>query len=166
MSATKRRYAEPAPVEAAEAFDTTPVPRAKVQRVTNVDIDRCAAWVIPMIQEDFGGPAPELIHRWMRTWSIDNQFSFVCTENAVGLAMLVYDPLSPMPVVQEMFLYVRQGRQFKHEGLEIYKHFAGWMRLNHAGRFRFFDSPGAPMDELRKLFPGLQEQKMWYIDNE
>jgi hypothetical protein len=40
------------------------------------------------------------------------------------------------------------------------------MRLNHAGRFRFFDSPGAPMDELRKLFPGLQEQKMWYIDNE
>lgn len=165
MSATKRRYVEPAAPEPSVEFNTVPPPPPVVRRVTPTDFEQTAGWVIPMIQEDFGGPSSMLVYRWMRSWATDNQFSFVCTDNAVGLAMLANDPLVPVPTVQEIFLYVRPGRQYKHEGLEIYKHFAAWMRMNHAGRFRFYDTPGAPMDELRKLFPDLQEQKMWYVDN-
>jgi len=163
MSATKRRFAEVATPEDGPVFDTSPI-KQTVRRVTSVDIDQCAAWIIPMIQQDFGDPGREMIYRWMRQWSTDNNYSFVCTDNAVGLAMLSFEPMSPIATVQEVFLYVRPGRQYKPEGLEIYKHFAAWMRMNNAGRFRFWDSPGAPMDDLRALFPDLQEQKMWYID--
>ena len=87
-----------------------PVPVAvPIHRVIPTGIEQLAGWAIPMIQEDFGNPPLPVIQRWMRAWAMDNQYSFVATDNAVGLSTLVYEPLFADPIVQNIFLYVRNG---------------------------------------------------------
>ena len=160
----KRRFSEVKEPEELEPFSTTPPPPTFVRRVTAENLDAQIGWAVPLIQEMFGHPSRELIYRWARMWASENQYNFVYTNNGVALAVLSFEPCMPSAIVQEVFICVRPGNQFKHEGLKIYEHFATWAKTTQAGRFRFYDTLGAPMNEIRKLFPDLEEQKMWYVD--
>jgi len=158
-----RKFPVAAPPSSPPSVTMDPTPVAvPIHRVIPTDIERLAGWAVPMIQEDFGNPPLPVIQRWMRAWAMDNQYSFVATDNAVGLSTLVYEPLFADPIVQNIFLYVRNGA--KNEGIELYKHFYGWMKLNRAVKFRFHDSAGQPTAELKSVFGNLQYQKMWYAD--
>jgi hypothetical protein len=99
----------------------------------------------------------------VQQWPNDNTFCFVGTPNGLGLAVLLYEPLRSDPTVQEIFLYVR-GAENKHEGVEIYQHFAQWAKLLRAWRFRWNASAGAPMDEVKAAFPKMRADRLWYVD--
>ena len=157
-----RRVAEIVPPPPPPVFDTSPV-RSFVKRLTQADLP-AYAWLLPMLQEDFNGPSMETLARWTRSWESDNQFSFVGTPNAAGVAMLMPLPLRPGLIVQELFMLVRDGSH-KLEGVEIYKHWAAWMKTARADRFQFHDCLGAPMAEIKAVFPRLLYQKMWYVED-
>lgn len=163
--AAKRRFVEPPPAPAAPVFDTTPVFHT-VQRIAGGLIDQYATWLTPLLQEDFGNPAPGTVMRWMRSWAMDNQFNFVGTPNAAGLAVANYAPLTAFPIVEEVFLYVQGGEENEGEGLEIYRHFHRWAKMSNAHRLVFNYSRGAPNGKIMREFPGLTKRQIWSLDIE
>jgi len=158
-----RKFPEAPPPPPPEEFNTTPPPKSVVARVLPTTFAQYAEWAIPMLQEDFGNPSRSVILRWVQQWPNDNTFCFVGTPNGLGLAVLLYEPLRSDPTVQEIFLYVR-GAENKHEGVEIYQHFAQWAKLLRAWRFRWNASAGAPMDEVKAAFPKMRADRLWYVD--
>lgn len=158
-----RPFPEPPPPPEAVEFNTTPPPRPIVSRVLPTTFAQYAEWAVPMLQEDFGNPLRSTILRWVQQWPNDNTYCFVGTPNGIGLAVLLYEPLRAEPVVREIFLYVR-GAENKHEGVEIYKHFAQWAKLSRAWRLRLNYSGSAPMPEIKAAFPKVAYERLWYVD--
>ena len=159
-----RKFVAPQQNAQTTVFDTVTPAKAPVSRVMPTDIDDRLSWDIALIQEDFGEPPLAVILRWMRTWSMDNQFNFAHTENAIGLAMLSNEPLTSDQIVQELFVYAKAGH--RAEALDIYQHFHKWMKTSRAVRFRFNHSGGVGARELEQIFGPLKSERMWYVEAE
>ena len=154
MSATKTRTF-PVAAEATTpevVFDTTAVPQ-NVRRVLPTELE-AVSWIMPMLQEDFGNPPLEVVLRWMRIWCSDNQYSFVRTENAVGLACLDREDMRFYSLVRERFTYVKPG--CLAEGLDIYRHWFQWGKTAKAERFEFTMVDGAPVGPIKRMFAAVQ----------
>lgn len=154
----------PVPVEVRETekpkFVTIP-PKQDVRRVTPADVDAIAPWFAPILQEYYGAPLGTIL-RWMRTWSMENQYNFIQTAHGAGVAQAVNDPLSPYPRVEEIFMAIQPG--YDVEGFSIYAHWAGWGKTIGADEFRWNYILNAPLQELRTLFPNMQKRQVWFVE--
>lgn len=164
VQTAKRRQAElpPPPLPAPPTFVTTPAPAKPVRRLTGADMDRHLPWLVPMMVEDYGYRSDTVL-RWLRSWESDNQFSLVCTDDGVGLAMMDLEPLGGAKVVKEIFLYIRTN-EGKPEGVQIYQHWCQWGKMSGASRFRFYHSANTPTHDLRAVFPKMAHDRVWFVD--
>ena len=150
------------PTTESVTFDTTTPSRQPVRRLLPAEVDNYAAWLVPLIQQYWGDPAPQVVMGWLRSWSLSNQHNIGCTDNAVGLAQLVMDPMHPVPRVEEVFLFCKPGHT--EDGIAIYAHWGRWAKTAGADEFRFNHVIGAPIDKVKEVFPDLQYRKMWFTE--
>ena len=150
----------PAP---AVVFDTTPV-RQAVRRLSQVDIEREAAWLIPAIQDHWNGPSTTIVMGWLRLWMHDNSYNVAITESGqtVGLAIMCHDAMDPEHVVEQVFLFHKPGS--KEDGVEVYNHFLAWARLVKAKEFRFPKAAAETRDLLRDAIPGFKWRSNCYVE--
>lgn len=151
------------PENDAPVFVTTAV-QSTIHRVFGENFETYAQWIAPLIQQAWGNPPMGTVFGWMRMWALSNEYSFVGTQNAAGLAQLVHDPMCPNPRVEEVFLFVRNDAT--EEGLDIYRHWSKWMATMRADEFRFNHVQGAPISAIKTVFPGLKRREMWYVEAE
>ena len=156
-----RKYPAPVEVEKPVEFITEPV-KVDVRRMTQSDIDKHSPWLVPMIQEFFGGPSVSVVAGWLRMWLLSNEYNIACTDNAVGLAMLQYDPLDPVPMVQEIFTFSQDG--FVKDDISIYRHFIQWGKSVRASEFRFGKPAGDRKELLKAELPGFRWRSICYME--
>jgi len=133
-------------------FDTTPV-KQDVRRVLVTDFAEIA-WAIRMLQEDYGMPPMEWVTRQMRMWSNDSQYSFIRTDNAVGLACILQEHMRFYPTVREVFSYARAGSE--GEVFSLYRHWYRWAKTSQADRVEVQFIDKAPLPELKKIVSQMQ----------
>jgi hypothetical protein len=160
----KQAFPAPAPAEPPEiVFDVTPV-RRSVRRLTQADVDRHADWLVPLIQEQWGGPSLRTVNGWLRLWMSDNAFNIACTDNAVSLAMIDHDPMDPRTVIQEVFTFCRDG--FAADEVVLYQHFIRWGASMQAVRFQFSKVEGERKERMKSVFPDFRWRSICYLDIE
>lgn len=134
-----------------------------IRRVGGEDLTRMQQWLVPLIQEHWGdAPNVGTVNNWIRGWQMSNEFCFVCTDMAVGLAQVTHDPQDPTPVIEEVFLFCQRGGEA--DGVEIYNHWVRWGKGMRALEFRFSRGKGAPIDRLKAAFPKLQYRRICYVE--
>lgn len=146
----------------APVFDTTTPSRAAVRRMLPAEVDTYASWLVPLIQQYWDDPAIATVKGWLRMWSLSNHYNLGCTDDAVGLAQLVHDPMHVKPRVEEVFMFCKPGHT--EDGIAIYAHWARWAKTAGADEFRFNHVMGAPIDGIKAIFPDLQYRKMWFTE--
>ena len=134
-----------------------------IRRVDGHELVRLRPWMVPLIQENWGGaPNAGTVENWIRGWQMANDFCFVCSDLAVGLAQVAHDPQDPTPVIEEVFLFCQRGGEA--EGVEIYQHWVRWGKSMRASEFRFSRGKGSPMDRLKAAFPNMQHRRSCYVE--
>ena len=156
------QYAQAAP-EPQVVFDTTPVHRA-VTRLDVKDLEQIGHWLIPAIQEQWGGPSVTVVNGWLRLWMHDNSYNIAVTDTkeSVGLAVMAHDPMDPDVVVEQVFLFHAPGS--KADGLSVYGHFLTWARLVKAKEFRFEKAAAEVRDKLKEAIPGFKWRSNCYVE--
>ena len=154
-------YAVP-PVQDGPVFDTTTPSAKPVRRMTAIEVENYASWLIPLIQQYWDNPSQATVFGWLRMWCLDNQYNIACTDHSVGLAQLAHDPMNPRPHVEEVFLFCHPDHT--EDGITIYEHWGRWAKTSNACEFRFNHVQGAPRDKIREIFPDLQYRKLWFVE--
>jgi len=141
---------EPVPENRQEiVFDTTTKADLSVSRFMYEDLLTIGPWLATRLRMD---RRPDLSDRmvigWLRGCMDNNLFCLLKNENAVGLAQITYDPLDPRPVLEELFVYTKDGCEA--DGLPILDRFIEWGKQMQAFRVVFggeSDVPGQMIEE-------------------
>ena len=106
-------------------------------RFTVADTPVYGNWLISRIEAKWPGYTRSWYENKIRGWSFNNQFFFVRTENAIGLARVFHDEMIAEPVVQEIFLFLRKFREHEAEGIKVMKETESWAATMRACRYEF-----------------------------
>ncbi len=102
-----------------------------VRRFDLVKLNSHGRWVLPRLMEVY----PHLTERsaagWLATLVNNNEFLFLETDDAVGLAQAVQaHMLQQKPIVQEHFVFCRERENKEHrtQAAGMYDRFAAWAK--------------------------------------
>jgi len=116
---------------------STPNP-AIIRRVEMPDLMRLQDWLAGRLHEMHPEATAAGIKGFLVNCVNANEWWFVHTEKACGLAQLVRIPLEPQPVVQDHFVFMRKDDENDIEGPEqaasIYPAMASWAAHQNASR--------------------------------
>ena len=114
--------------EASLIVDTPPVP---VSRVAMPDLDFWGPWLLHRLRHRFSHLNDRMFAGWVRSCMESNEFLFVRSAHAIGLAQIIRSPLQPVADVLEVFVLIRDGDVA--EGVALYDEFRRWT-LNMGAR--------------------------------
>ena len=149
------------PPEPKVVFDTSPVKKV-TRRLSDADLQKHASWLIPAIQERWGGPSVVMVNGWLRQWRMGNEYNIACTDNAVALAELSHDPLDPVPVIREVFMFCPD--EHAEDMVALYWHFVRWGRSVKASEFRFSKPAAERKEMLKTMIPGFKWRSNCYLE--
>lgn len=95
-----------------------------------------------------------------RQWCDSTEFLFIRTDNAVGLAYLVFSPIHGRADVQDGFVFVREGQSA--DGQAIYAHFKRWAESMNARDVLPMGLSDWDKAGLREVFGRLDKLDQWY----
>lgn len=121
-----------------------------VHRFDLGDIDRMGMWLVKRIREMFKDADDRTVIGWMRSCIQSNEYMFLCSEDAVGLAVMLREPLHRQPIVDEIFVVVRNGAT--HEGVAIYREIKRWAGAVGARRCQVRVEGDVPRDMIKTVF--------------
>jgi hypothetical protein len=131
-----------------------------VRRFDLGDIDRMGMWMIQRLRKVFPEADDRMIIGWLRACILSNEHFFVCTENAVGLAIMSREPLHTTPIVDEIFVLCRDGAV--HEGVEIYKEMKRWTGNLGARRCQVRTDGDVSREKIKQAFGTLYIYEVVY----
>lgn len=143
-------------------FDTGTPAVGTAWRFNMEDIQLTSSWLVPRLRERWSRVTDTSFVGWMRSFMADNQFSFMRTENAVGLAQLINDPMSPDLIVDEIFVWTTPGHE--KEGGAIYDHWKRWGIGVRAVEFRFGYDTDVPIPVIRAVVGGKRTRTIQYVN--
>jgi len=121
---------------------------AIIRRMELPDLTQLQDWLAFRLHERHPEAAAAEIKGFLRNCIYSNEWWFVRTEQACGLAQLIRLPLEPQPVVQDFFVFMRQHDENDIEAPEqaasIYPAMASWAAHQNASRIiipRYSDVP-------------------------
>ena len=126
----KKRAAREAPLVVTE-------PLVPLLRVSMPDLDAWGPWLLKRLKHRFPHLSDRMFHGWLRGCMESNEFLFVRSTNAIGLAQVVRSPLQPMADVMEVFVLLKEEQIA--EGVAIYDEFRRWT-LNMGARDLIVDN--------------------------
>ena len=104
--------------------------------MNKIDMQRHGEWLIPKVQDRFGGPSVQTVNGWIRNWTNSNEYNLACTDHAVSLAIATHDLANYDSVIEEVFTFSHDG--FRSDEITLFRHFIQWGKGIHASEFRFF----------------------------
>ena len=147
MAATK-------PNKSPESTSTDPV---KTWKFNAPDLSDMGLWMLNRLSQK----APHLNDRnfvgWLRNCMESNEFMFIRSQNAVGLAQRVSDVFDPVPRVVELFVWVRD-REKMGEAATIYAEFQRWAVSLGSKEMLIERDTDAPLEMLKAHFGTLYER--------
>lgn len=100
-------------------------PPPVASRMTSPLLRDWAEFLFERLKGRFPHLSQGMFFGWLNSCLESNEFIFVQSTNAVGMAQLVRSPLQPQNDVQEVFVLTR-GKGYDDEALAIYDAFRRW----------------------------------------
>ena len=116
---------------AAQAREETPAPVAPPEEVVTVrrfclpDLQTHGLWLYEKLQPKFPHISQQYLTAWIRGAIETNQYYFVCTDKAAGIAQANHRPLVPQPYVDVIFVHSIDDSDRGHEPA-IYQAMERW----------------------------------------
>ena len=129
----------------------TKIRRIEVRRFSRPDLDRCGPWLLPRLVLSFPQQNERQIASWISSLLHSNEFLFVCSDNAVGLAQLQRaDIFQVETIVVERFVFAATNQPAHiEEAAEMYVRFADWAK-HHGARFvQVMEQTDVPADTVK-----------------
>jgi len=142
----------PAPVALPEV-DTTSPAFGEITRFTAADIPTWGEWLLARIQERFPQWNRASMHGRLMGFISSNQFMFVKTGEAVGLATVAHEPMDSTPFVREVFLFMT-GDDAKKDAIKIMKEFERWAKTIRAKRLDLWVCSDLQRDDVVRAVNG------------
>ena len=101
----------------------------RARRFELPDLDTHAKWVLPRLLAAYPHLNERSVLNWLRAILYNNEYMFLYTDHAVGLAQVVAGhTLAPKSVVQERFVWVenKDDKQQISDAAQFYTHFHIW----------------------------------------
>lgn len=103
------------------------IARIPVTRFTAGDIDQYKGWLFPKLRRMFPDTHDRILTGWLRGVAENNEINSMKAKHAVGLAQVSRQPLTPIPTVRELFVFIEdESDDAKIDGAAIYKQFGQW----------------------------------------
>ena len=124
------------------------------ERFFIADIDRVGTWLVKRIRERYAFMDERQILTWLRSVMSSNEWLFIKTQHAVGLANMQRMPMRMVPFVQEVFVLIMDANEESQieEGLNIYRHFRKWADSMSASELRVDIFSDVPLKYQKKEF--------------
>ncbi len=131
---------------------------ALTRRFFGSDLEEMGPWLLTRLKAKYANLNELNYVGFFRGCMSGNEWLFLRTDHAVGLANLRYEPLNPVAYVEEVFVLCKEGpeprRAQQEEMLDIYRHFRDWME-SHGARLSILDRfTDLPLGMLKKEFEG------------
>lgn len=113
-----------------------------VRRFGLADFEPMGVWLVERLRERIPSLSDRGLAGWLRGAITSNEQLLICTDNAVGMAQIVRQPLLPAPQVEEIFVFTRN--EAIEDGMAIYAEFRRWAEGIGASRLdvdRWSDVP-------------------------
>lgn len=103
------------------------IARVPVTRFTTGDIDQYKGWLFPKLRRMFPDTHDRILMGWLRGVAENNEINSMKAKHAVGMAQVSRQPLTPIPTVRELFVFIEdESDDAKIDGAAIYKQFGQW----------------------------------------
>lgn len=131
-----------------EKPDEAPAPVVTVRRFGLNDLQTHGLWLYEKLQKRFPHVEQGHLTAWIRSAIETNQFFFVCTDKAVGMAQSNHRPLDPVPFVDVVFVESLDDTDRSHEPV-IYKDMARWGKSMGAGELNYGELNGEQITAIK-----------------
>ena len=102
-----------------------PIPDIICRRFNLPDMSEMGLWLFKRLESRYPTAPDSTFSGWLRGAMESNEYHFVRTDNAVGLAQIYRLPLDPQAHLTEVFVLVKDQDALP-EGAEIYRAFKRW----------------------------------------
>ena len=140
------------PIKPPEVDTTTPA-FGEITPFTAADIPVWGEWLLARIQETWPFWDQASLHGRLMGFSSSNQFLFVKTGEAVGLATVAHEPMDSTPFVREVFLFITNP-DAKKDGLKIITEFKRWAKNIRAKRLDLWIASDLTREEILRHVDG------------
>jgi len=107
-----------------------------VRRFGLPDLQTHGLWLYEKLKKRFPHVAQSDLTAWIRGAIETNQFFFICTDRAVGMAQSNHRPLEPVPFVDVVFVESLDDTDRSHEPA-IYRDMTRWGKSMGAGELNY-----------------------------
>lgn len=142
----------PEPIKPPEVDTTTPA-FGEITPFTAADIPVWGEWLLARIQERWPQWERASLHGRLMGFASSNQFLFVKTGEAVGLAAIAHEPMDSTPFVREVFLFITNPDANK-DALKIITEFKRWSQTIRAKRLDLWIASDLARDEVVRHVKG------------
>jgi len=149
MQIEPRRPGRP-PKQISEASVTVEdIPVVSVRRFNLPDLSIHGLWLHDRLKDKYPHVSEQYLAAWIRGAIETNQYLFICTEKAVGLAQANHRPLEPKPFVEEIFVFTMEDGDLSHLAA-IYREFKRWGKGMDASEIVFGELTDARQSDIKK----------------
>lgn len=127
---------ETATVAAEEAAPKAPRKPVEVRRFCLPDIEPFGAWMVARLRERWSYLTDRTMVSFVRGAMDSNQYFFVRTDDAIGMAILDHEPMTATPFAREVFVLMRdvEDSQQAREVMAIYAQMRNWAKAQSCDR--------------------------------
>jgi hypothetical protein len=100
------------------------LPAVAISRFGLADFEPMGVWLVERLRERIPDLSDKMLAGWLRGAIVSNEQLLLRSENAVGMAQIAHQPLLPQPIVEEVFVFVRN--EAVEEGMAMYGEFRRW----------------------------------------
>ena len=141
-------------------FDTNTPAFKEVTALNGADIRAWTPWLFARFRERFPVTQDRTFSSWLAGWMNDNNCVVYKTGKACGLATILFLPMSPHPVLYEVFMFTHGGKGSHIQAEKIYKEFLRWGKMFGAHEFLVWHWSDVPNEHLKTMLGAVGREQL------
>lgn len=131
-----------------------------VRRFGINDVQDMGLWILECLKPDYPHLTEQTLAGWLRGCMENNEYCFVRTANAVGLAVRGSKTLESRPTVDEVFVLARAGHN--DEAGAIYGQFRSWAKGINASEMHVGYNSDFTLAKIKAVLGPIKE-RVWHV---
>jgi hypothetical protein len=126
------------------------------------DLQTKGTWLLGRLKEFYKNSSEIELLSWLRGVMTSDQFLFVHTENAIGLAQITREALSAKPKVKELFVLCASEDDYE-QGAYLYSVLRDWAAAVGASEFIVETFTDVPRDMIKLRAGGMFKRDQVFV---
>lgn len=138
-----------------------PRPQNAIRRFEIADLSRHGGWILKRLTQQYPHIPERSLGAFLYQMVSNNEFSFLCSEHAVGLAALVKgNALTAVPLIQEQFCWAEDPSNKSHvaAAADFYGEWRTWASNMSLDVLVVMENSDVPSDQIEKQLGPLRKK--------